>query len=327
MSCQNHPNKESVANCLFCGKELCKECTITIASKHYCEECMNELIGPELSSITGKNKSNEAQETAPSSQTTAPSQVEAQETEQMKIIPQDDISEPTIEKELVGKDKEPDDVFEDTNQKIPSQDSQNIDNIDDAKYNDIYNDDRLYDDIHEDEAQSTQANSEIEEKYEKYLDDLYFDEENLKSGENGNVSLSEQLAQDEAEHGSLTKEPFIPNIPEKPIEEDRRNKNIPIMRNLRNVSSKAEDKAKDEEAEPEYTVSSLHRESIHYKKEGKKAYTSTEKILTIILIILIIFVVIYLIYLLTLHAQYSNFFDALTAFFTNPSDVLGEMIS
>ena len=51
MSCQNHPNKESVANCQFCGKELCEDCAISIAGKNYCEDCMSELVGPEIASI------------------------------------------------------------------------------------------------------------------------------------------------------------------------------------------------------------------------------------------------------------------------------------
>ncbi len=33
MSCEKHPNRDSVANCQFCGKELCEDCTITIAGK------------------------------------------------------------------------------------------------------------------------------------------------------------------------------------------------------------------------------------------------------------------------------------------------------
>lgn len=61
---------------------------------------------------------------------------------------------------------------------------------------------------HSYEPPETSARRALEEKYENYLEDLYFDEE---------VPLSEQLAKDEEEYGSLTETPYVPidkeNIP------------------------------------------------------------------------------------------------------------------
>jgi len=330
MSCQNHPNKESVASCQFCGKELCEDCAISIAGKNYCEECMSELVGPELASITAKNPNNETQENDSPNQTPQPKQDPPQHAESTKINPPEETLEPTIEETPMTIEED------DVNNEIHSPDSQNMSNIDDNTHDDIYSDDKLYSDIHEDETPSpSDSSNKIEEKYEKYLDDLYFDENkdqnDFETSENSGFSLSEQLAQDEEEHGSLTKEPFIPEVPEEPNDEEyKKNRNIPIMKNLRNVSSEAEYESEEEEEEEkeeefEYTISSLHKGSIHYKKEEKEAFSSTEKILTAVLIILIILVGIYLIYLFTLHGQYPNFFDALSAFFEDPGKVLGQM--
>ena len=75
-------------------------------------------------------------------------------------------------------------------------------NIDNSNDSDIIYPDYSY------EPPETSARRALEEKYENYLDDLYFDEE---------VPLSEQLAQDEEEFGSLTETPYVPiekeNIP------------------------------------------------------------------------------------------------------------------
>lgn len=328
MSCQNHPNKESISNCQFCGKELCEECTISIAGKNYCEECMSELVGPELASIASKSPNTETQNNSIPKVTTPtePTQIPPEKTDPNIIEP------------------------ERAKQEIPSQ-NQNLNNNNNlnsepyTSHDDIYSDNRLYNDIHGDNSSSNpQSINKVEEKYEKYLDDLYFDEapenqrtvgsnENIGIREDGKSSLSEQLAQDEAEHGSITKEPFVPDTPEEPsetrefeasrIDKNDRNKNVPIMENLRNVSSNAQNIDKEEE----YTHSSLHRGSIHYKKEEKNPLNSTEKALTVILIILIILVVIYVIYLLTLHDQYPSFINAITAFFGNPGEVFSQMFS
>ena len=59
---------------------------------------------------------------------------------------------------------------------------------------------------HEYNPGKTSARQALEDKYEKYLDDLYFDEEN-------EIPLEQQLAKDEEEYGSLTKKPYTPQEP------------------------------------------------------------------------------------------------------------------
>ena len=346
MSCQNHPNKESVANCQFCGKKLCEECAISIAGKNYCENCMSELIGPELANIAMKTPDIETQETDILNQsspigeqnhvaeTQNPIHEESIDTEQNQTptIENEDPQTPDTEQNQTPTIENEEPIAREKEQGISPQNSQNINNIDDTEHDDIYSDNRLYDDIYGDEPSPTpQSNEEVEKTYEKYLDDLYFDEnpetlENADTVENKNLSLSEQLAEDESKNGPITQEPFVPEpqvATEDNFNENDKNKNIPIMENLRNTDSDPE----NEEKEGEYTTSSLHRGSIHYKNKEKVPYSSTEKILIVILILLIILVAMYIVYLLTLHSHYPSIIQAITAFFENPGEVLSKMIS
>ena len=307
MSCEKHPNRDSVANCQFCGKELCEDCTINIAGKNYCEECMSELIGPELTSIAS-NKSSAKND-----------QQKNNFNNENNQIPNEPEILPVQERVQTGEQNS-------INDSIPEKPSRSYDGHDD-----LYSDDRLYNDTHENKPIT--PNNEVEDKYEKYLDDLYFDEKpqteiNINNGNTVNLqneqfepqsqrelSLTEQLAMDEAEHGSITKEPFIQEEPKEKEdnfeENDAKNRNVPIMENLRKTNANNPQK----DINTEYTPSSLHRRNIHYKKEEKKPFSSAETILTVILILLIIIVVIYVVYLLTLHSQYPNILDAINSLF------------
>ena len=44
MECHNHPDKEAVANCSFCGKPVCPDCIMEIGGNVYCKDCINEII-------------------------------------------------------------------------------------------------------------------------------------------------------------------------------------------------------------------------------------------------------------------------------------------
>ena len=401
MSCQNHPNKESVANCQFCGKELCEDCAINIAGKNYCEECMSDLVGPELTSIASKTPDSETQDTSipkqdvstpkdtydnqeqtpvqKGSENTIQKETPIEQTQTPKIEETNPIDQITREPQRIKEEIPPqnqninrdnDDFNKNLNNNLNDNNNlnENLNNNLNNNLNhnnnnpyrphdDIYSDDRLYNDINgNNNSSKPQYDNKIEEKYEKYLDDLYFDDnpenqKNTRHGENRsgenfrdnrnigankvqNVSLSEQLAKDEAEHGSITKEPFVPDVPEEPVQTEKftnsginnnedRNRNVPIMENLRSVKSDTPNK----ENPREYTHSTLHRGNIHYKKEEKKPFSSLEKVLTVLLVILIILVVLYIVYLLTLNGQYPSFISALGAFIGNPGEVLGQMFS
>ncbi|MDR0901024.1 MAG: hypothetical protein LBM26_05120 [Methanobrevibacter sp.] len=195
---------------------------------------------------------------------------------------------------------------------------------------DIYSDDRLYEDTHSTDT----FDPAIEEKYEKYLDDLYFDEE--KPVEDGTseenidnlqkekeLSLSEQLSIDEAENGPLTKEPYVPK--EEDINE-KKQKVVPILNNLRKDNPNNSNVNSYENKE-KYVPHSLHRK-IHYKETNEKNPLSRIEILLIaILVILILFVIAYVTFLLTLRGDYINFFDALGALFTNPGELINNIFN
>ena len=44
MECHNHPDREATANCSVCGKAICPECSMEIAGNIYCKDCVNEIV-------------------------------------------------------------------------------------------------------------------------------------------------------------------------------------------------------------------------------------------------------------------------------------------
>lgn len=221
MNCQNHPNKESVATCVVCGKSICDECILNIAGKSYCHECVTEIVATEAPK---RNKSQE-----------------------------------------------------------------NLNN---------------------------ESNKDIEEKYEKYLDDLYYKEDKVANDKNNHkLSLKDQLARDEAAHGSIIREPRKPSgttlTDELPPNDDAKS-------NLQSIND--ENKKNRLSLHP-------HIHSGEKKKKVEEESTTTEIALTIILIIMIILTVSYIIYLFTLATSYLSFFDAVYALFTNPAEVINNIFS
>ena len=165
---------------------------------------------------------------------------------------------------------------------------------------------------HSYQPEPTSARLDLEDKYEKYLDDLYFDE----------VPLDEQLAKDEEQYGSLTKKPYKP--PEKPAQDQKRAK-----------PKKAES---PEEMEARIRAEILKEQGIKPEKSGEKSIHNlnyqdekepmgvVDILLTVILIIVILVVIYYLIYLFILHNSYPTFMDALFGL-TNPQNVINNLLS
>ena len=56
MNCENHPDREAVANCAVCGKPICEECLIKIAGNTYCKDCINELVTESIVEKAMENK-------------------------------------------------------------------------------------------------------------------------------------------------------------------------------------------------------------------------------------------------------------------------------
>lgn len=43
MNCTNHPEKEAVGMCTYCGKPFCEECLIEVSGKMVCKEDVTKL--------------------------------------------------------------------------------------------------------------------------------------------------------------------------------------------------------------------------------------------------------------------------------------------
>ena len=150
--------------------------------------------------------------------------------------------------------------------------------------------DYIYPD-HSYEPQKTSARQDLETKYERYLDDLYFDEEE--------VPLDKQLELDEAKYGSLTRNEYRP-----------RNSHEQQRANDQELDRRIHEELSMREGQP----TSSRYEKIHRKmdyKEEKEPYGAVDILLTIILIILIIIVLFYILYIFKLNATYPTFIDAL----------------
>jgi hypothetical protein len=164
-------------------------------------------------------------------------------------------------------------------------------------------------------------NNGIEKKYEKYLDDLYYNEEETNNNNNNNnpnqMSLKEQLARDEEKHGSIVRKPRKPVEPTPAQEISESNFDDS---NLRNIKTHDKDKKNRRSLHP-------HIHSEQKKKEVKEESTTAEIALTIILIFMIILVTSYIIYLFTLAHIYPNFFDAIITLFSNPAEIINNIFS
>lgn len=214
--------------------------------------------------------------------------------------------------------------------------------------------DYIYPD-HTYEPEETSARQALEEKYERYLDDLYFDETE--------VPLEEQLAKDEEEYGSLTKKPYVPQTPQ-PTEKEY---NQQIIEEPAYVPQQMERQAYNPQAnenqmyaqqqnyyqqepqirqphrsyEEEQELDRQIRDQLNIRREQpkkskkpihniryedeKEPFGIVDIILTIILIIAIIIVLFYIVYLFFLTNSYPTFLDAVFGL-QDPGELIGNLM-
>ena len=328
MACHYHPERESTDVCAICGKPICKECGLEIAGKIYCKDCLQKIVG------IGLENNTEPAEQPP---------VEEPVVEQPPVENIYDTQE-----EVVYASEEP---ITQEYQKISEDSPYNIkDNINysgglESSY--LYENEKpqavqneaqyvaeepvkapqeeefIYPD-HSFEPEPTSARVDLEDKYEKYLDDLYFDE--------NEVPLEEQLAKDEEQFGSLTRKPYKPS--ETPAQDQKLAESRPETPEEMEERIRAEI-MKEQSIEPEIgkTVQKDKEikkdgESIHnlnYQDE-KEPMNVVDIILTIVLVVVILIVIYYLIYLFLLHSSYPTFMDAVFGL-TNPQNVINNILS
>jgi len=177
------------------------------------------------------------------------------------------------------------------------------------------------------QTRENDSNKDLEEKYEKYLDDLYYKDKEKTNNYNGNdiannennhrkISLKEQLARDEARYGSIIKKPRKPTEPTPYNEFTNHNVEKSNLKSITMIDENNENRR------------SLHSH-IHSERQKKKEEesTTTELTLTIILIFMIILVASYIIYLFTLTHIYPSYFDAIFTLFSNPAELIKNIFS
>ena len=338
MECYYHPSRESTDVCAICGKSICKECGLEIAGKIYCKDCLEKIVGLSLDNSAPKEAPKQEpvrleRQEAPQEQierATINRQPEEVQFSNQKIaddspynikdnikyesglesnydknyqpqgslheaiediqVPQQPVED--VRQEYVEEDPVMRDVLRE-----PAGQARNEYDYTPRKPQAPPADDYIYPD-HSYEPRETTARQAVEDKYERYLDDLYFDEEE--------VPLNEQLARDEEQYGSLTRREYKPRETRKQRSAAAEDE---LDRRIREELARKERGGKR----------GKKSESIHnfQYEEEKEPYTAVDIILTIILIIAIIVVVFYILYIFKLNATYPTFIDAILGI-TNP---------
>ena len=217
MECYYHPDRDGTDTCAICGKSICKECGLELAGKIYCKECLEKIVGLGAENKAAQVAQNEAvqepvrteparldkqpaEESVYQTQNVAEEVPPAPEVHEIKQIRDDspynikdnieysggietsyekEPVQPQVEQRPIS--QEPQIAQTEIPQQAPSEQAEFI-----------------YPD-HSYDPQPTSARMDLEDRYEKYLDDLYFDD---------NVPLGEQLAKDEEQYGSLTRKEY-----------------------------------------------------------------------------------------------------------------------
>jgi len=334
MECYYHPERDGTDQCAICGKSICKECGLEIAGKIYCKECLEKIVGLGID-----NKAQQEPQTVVAEEPvrSEPARLNKQPVEENIYEPQAEEIVPTHEIKQISDDSpynikdnieysgglESSYISDSEAQQVqvepqpqitqneyePEVARQPVDNAQDFIYPD-----------HSYEPAPTSARVELEDKYEKYLDDLYFDE--------AEVPLGEQLAKDEEEFGSLTRRPYQPR-PEEPVIEKPSRPETPEEREARiRAEILAEQEGKKGRRGRKAKKSKAEDESIHnlnYKDE-KEPMGAVDILLTILLVIVILVVIYYIVYIFVLHATYPTFVDAIYAL-GNPQNVIDNVLT
>lgn len=330
MECYYHPERDGTDQCAICGKSICKECGLEIAGKIYCKECLEKIVGLGID-----NKSQQEPQTVAAKEPvrSEPARLNKQPVEENIYEPQAEEIVPTHEIKQISDDSpynikdnieysgglESSYISDSEAQQVqvepqpqiaqneyePEVATQPVDKAQDFIYPD-----------HSYEPAPTSARVELEDKYEKYLDDLYFDE--------AEVPLGEQLAKDEEEFGSLTRRPYQPR-PEEPVLEQKPSRpETPEEMEARIRAEIANEQGiKDKKLMTEKADSGIH--NLNYKNE-KEPMGVVDILLTLVLIIVILIVIYYIVYLFMLQSTYPTFMDAVFAL-KNPQNIINTILS
>ena len=337
MECYYHPSRESTDTCAICGKSICKECGLEIAGKIYCKDCLEKIVGLSLDNKPQQEAPKEEpvrleKQESPQSQiemanlTRQPEEAQFSNQRIAEDSPYnikdniqyegglestyDESNQPQISlHDAIEKNQVPEQPVENVREEYVEPDPQMQEvlrePVQQARNEYDYQkpqaapaDDYIYPD-HSYQPEETSARQAVEDKYERYLDDLYFDEPE--------VPLNEQLARDEEQYGSLTRKEYTPrstqqrsapqrSAPQAYPEEDDLDRRI-----REELARREQGKSIRDGREP------IH--NIQYEEE-KEPFSAVDILLTVILILVIIVVLFYILYLFKLSATYPTFVDA-----------------
>lgn len=334
MECYYHPDRDSTDTCAICGKSICKECGLEIAGKTYCKECLEKIVGL---GIENKAAEPAQAEPAPEPLKTEPARLNKKPVDENiyqkqpeieQVPPTPEVQQPQEIRQI--RDDSPYNIKDnieyggevETPIKEPVQpqvEPRTIPQEPQITQNEVnypkeeipqQEPEYIYPD-HSYEPQPTNARMELEDRYEKYLDDLYFDEKE--------VPLGEQLAKDEEQYGSLTRKEYPPreepSLKQTPPKNETPEEMEARIRAEILAEAKGDKKIKD--------TNNIH--NLNYQDE-KEPMSAVDILLTIILILVILVVIYYLIYVFVLHAAYPTFMDAVYAL-SNPQNVINNALS
>ena len=199
MECHNHPDREAVANCAFCGKAVCPECSMEIGGNIYCKDCINEIITKSFGEKEAKEDiapketmTKEPAEVFEPIEPITPIQAEEREVEAETLKPvekapenfETDYEYETEYVETYEEDGAEDSYYENPDpipepvpeyreqeRKLKAKPQPTRPPIEPIHTGDI-DEDYYYEPV-----PSETPSNELEAKYERYLEDLYYDEE------------------------------------------------------------------------------------------------------------------------------------------------------
>ena len=320
MACHYHPEREATDNCAICGKQICKECGLEIAGKIYCKDCLEKIVGLGIDTNAQKNtvepKPEPVEENIykPQKEYVPPAQEEP--VQEYKVISDDS---PYNIKDSIEYSGGLESSYISDEESLYQQQPEIAQNEYEPQQEIIPQErpepEYIYPD-HDYEPEPTSARKDLEDKYEKYLDDLYFDEKE--------VPLGEQLAKDEEQYGSLTRKEYKPRPVEEAPRREAPRREIPKNETPEEMEARIRAEILEERKLKE-TPSDQNIHNLNYQEE-KEPMGVVDILLTVILIIVILVVLYYVIYLFFLSATYPTFMDALFAL-KNPQNVINHVLS
>ena len=329
MECYYHPERESTDTCAICGKSICKECGLEIAGKIYCKDCLEKIVGLGIENKAAQPAQTEVE---PEPVRTEPARLDKQPAEESVYQTQNVVEEvppaPEVQEIKQVRDDSPYNIKDnieysggletsyETEHVPPKAEQPPISQEPQIAQKEIPQQapsepaEFIYPD-HSYNPEPTTARRDLEDRYEKYLDDLYFDDD---------TPLGEQLAKDEEQYGSLTRkeypdrdESLLKSKPQPPKNETPEEMEARIRAEI----------LAEKEGGKKIRDKGIH--NISYQ-EDKEPMSVVDILLTILLVLVILVVIYDLIYVFILAAAYPTFMDAIYAL-SNPQNVINNILT